>query len=342
MQMFNLLGKPAPQAQPPGPRVLRRPRSAPPAQDIQPIYFYHKDAPYYEFTNFYSHPIRFNGFTYPTAEHLFQAMKFMSTKPALSERIRRLPTPREALELATRHRHEQRADWFQVNTQAMDAVLASKFGHGSQLASILLETGQREIYEDSPVDSFWGIGKDRQGRNELGKALMRRRAQLRSGQSPRLVAAPLPPPATARPVHFFDRHGEYYHLSNQSTYSITYNNKIYPTATHLYHSLKFPDHEDLSEHIRTQPSPESAQSEARRLKEFQQVNWYDAQIGYMELVLSEKFAQHPELKKVLRSTGTRELRYTDPNDYMWGTGKDGTGRNELGQALMRLRANLKP
>jgi ribA/ribD-fused uncharacterized protein len=271
-------------------------------------------------------------------------MKFMSTNPALSERLRQLPTPREALEFAIRHRREQRADWYQVNIEAMDTVLASKFAPESQLAATLLGTGSREIYENSPTDSFWGIGSDGRGRNELGKALMRCRAQLRSGRSPRLaiapLPAPLPEPVKMDPIDFFDKNSNFYHLSNQSSYAITHHGKIYPTAAHLYHALKFAHRVDLLEQIRMQPSPEAAQTLARRLKDSQPANWHEVRVGYMDLVIKEKFAQHPELRKVLKNTGTRELRYVDPDDYWWGIGRDHTGRNELGKALMRLRAKL--
>lgn len=36
--------------------------------------------------------------------------------------------------------------------------------------------------QDSDKDSFWGVGADRKGRNELGKALERLRDRLRTGE----------------------------------------------------------------------------------------------------------------------------------------------------------------
>ncbi|KAG6331540.1 hypothetical protein ID866_7550 [Astraeus odoratus] len=44
---------------------------------------------------------------------------------------------------------------------------------------MLLGTGDAELIEDSPRDYFWGIGADKTGRNELGKALQRLRQELR-------------------------------------------------------------------------------------------------------------------------------------------------------------------
>ncbi|KAL1738775.1 hypothetical protein HDZ31DRAFT_50464 [Schizophyllum fasciatum] len=61
----------------------------------------------------------------------------------------------------------------------------------------------------------------------------------------------------------------------------------------------------------------------------------------MELTLYLKFTQHAELAAELIATGTRELVETSPNNGFWGIGTDGHGRNELGKALMRVRARLR-
>jgi predicted NAD-dependent protein-ADP-ribosyltransferase YbiA (DUF1768 family) len=126
---------------------------------------------------------------------VFQASKFIEHHPHIAEEIRHLPTSREALQAATR---------FDVNVNVMDMVLEAKFTQHAQLYELLLGTGDRELIEASPVrqrkttspsstkknlhlakqiDSFWGWGENRQGRNELGKALMRLRDKLRQSPS---------------------------------------------------------------------------------------------------------------------------------------------------------------
>ena len=82
----------------------------------------------------------------------------------------------------------------------MEEALQLKFTQHEDLKKELLDTDDADLFEaschrsskdklrvfnssshkDSPVDSFWGIGADKQGRNELGKALMRVRSLLRS------------------------------------------------------------------------------------------------------------------------------------------------------------------
>jgi len=169
--------------------------------DTSPIYFYHRGKPFFEFTNFSLHSVEHDGKIYATAEHLFQAFKFMTTDPALAELIRTQPSARSARSEAGFQRAHQRPDWFEVNVEAMDVVLQEKFTQHKDLREKLLETGNRELIEDSPDDVFWGVGRDGQGRNELGKALMRLRERLREYMhcSPRvqLPSVPIGPPIPA-------------------------------------------------------------------------------------------------------------------------------------------------
>ncbi|OSX63771.1 hypothetical protein POSPLADRAFT_1039630 [Postia placenta MAD-698-R-SB12] len=149
------------------------------------ILFYHRGQPYYEFTNFSPHEVVFEGRTYPTAEHLFQAHKFLPIYPQLAERIRELPSSRAALQEATRLSEYRRKDWFDVNITVMDTVLEAKFMRHSYLRRMLLSTGDSVLIENSPIDAFWGVAQDGKGRNELGKALMRLRDKLKHpGETP--------------------------------------------------------------------------------------------------------------------------------------------------------------
>ncbi|KAG6895876.1 hypothetical protein C0992_011836 [Termitomyces sp. T32_za158] len=62
----------------------------------------------------------------------------------------------------------------------MDFVLRLKFEQHDDLREELLGTGFAGLVEDSDKDAFWGIGPDRKGRNELGKALERLRNKFRT------------------------------------------------------------------------------------------------------------------------------------------------------------------
>lgn len=60
----------------------------------------------------------------------------------------------------------------------MESILCAKLKQNPYVYKKLLQTGKRQIVEDSPKDSFWGWGPDREGRNELGKFWMKLRAEL--------------------------------------------------------------------------------------------------------------------------------------------------------------------
>ncbi|KAK7682516.1 hypothetical protein QCA50_014316 [Cerrena zonata] len=156
-----------------------------------PILFYHKHEPHYGFTNFSAHEVVYNGKAYPTSEHLFQSFKFQGFRPKLAEHIRTCSDrPSMAFSEARRFQPEVRSDWKDVNIQAMDKALFLKFTQHMDLYEELLATGNAELVENSDKDAFWGCGADGNGRNELGKALVRLRTSLREkGQS---VFAPNP------------------------------------------------------------------------------------------------------------------------------------------------------
>jgi N-glycosidase YbiA len=54
-----------------------------------------------------------------------------------------------------------------------------------------------------------------------------------------------------------------------------------------------------------------------------------------------KFQIHLEIRQVLLGTGDEEIVENAPNDYYWGCGKDGTGKNQLGLTLMQVRDRLR-
>ena len=149
------------------------------SSDNGPILFYDKGAPYYQFTNFYPAVIILDGLAWPTTEHYFQAQKFIGTP--FIEIVRSLPSPRDAFEFSRRPFVAQwrRSDWEQVKINIMRKALLAKFSQYYDLRKQLLQTGMRTLIEDSPYDSFWGIGRNGQGENHLGKLLMEVRDEIR-------------------------------------------------------------------------------------------------------------------------------------------------------------------
>ena len=55
----------------------------------------------------------------------------------------------------------------------------AKFTQNEKCKKALLSTGDAKLQEDSPTDSYWGIGRDGKGRNMLGVILMKVRHELK-------------------------------------------------------------------------------------------------------------------------------------------------------------------
>lgn len=143
-----------------------------------PVYFYDvHENPYGCFTNFSRDGFELDGDWWPTSEHYFQAQKFVGTSHA--ERIRKLPTPRDAFNTAQSLKHLVRPDWLKVRDDVMRKAVLRKFEFNPGIKAVLLATGDALLVENSPVDNYWGCGADGKGQNRLGQILMEVRAQLR-------------------------------------------------------------------------------------------------------------------------------------------------------------------
>jgi ribA/ribD-fused uncharacterized protein len=130
-------------------------------------------------SNFYRCEVVVNGIKYPTSEHAFQAMKFITTDEKIAERIRLCEKPSDAKELANEFKKVVRRDWKDVSLLIMEKVVTAKFSQNPDLLHKLLDTGTAELIEDNWWnDTFWGVCKG-VGENNLGKILMKVRERLR-------------------------------------------------------------------------------------------------------------------------------------------------------------------
>ena len=125
-------------------------------------------------SNFYWNEIEFEGITYPTNEHFFQAMKTLD----INERhaIANCLTPGRAKRMG--RRVALRPDWEDVKEAVMLEGLCLKFAD-EQLADWLLETGDEELVEGNWwEDTTWGVCNG-VGENKLGKLLMKVRDMIK-------------------------------------------------------------------------------------------------------------------------------------------------------------------
>lgn len=130
----------------------------------------------YEFlSNFYLIDVVYDGLSYPSTEHAFQAKKTLD--PEMREQIRVARTPGESKRLG--RKVLLREDWEDIKFSAMKEILTIKF-ENPIMKNKLLETGHRELIEGNHWgDSVWGVCKGK-GDNHLGKILMEIREEIRN------------------------------------------------------------------------------------------------------------------------------------------------------------------
>lgn len=131
-------------------------------------------------SNFYPSAISDGYTTFPTVEHYFQACKceYMDDYDAIAA----APTPGQAKRLG--RQAVLRDDWEQNKLNVMETALCKKFAI-PKLREQLLATGDAYLVEGNHWhDNFWGdCGcekcKHTHGQNNLGKLLMKIRADIR-------------------------------------------------------------------------------------------------------------------------------------------------------------------
>lgn len=143
------------------------------------IYFYiEREKPYGCFSNFSAHGFLLDELYWTTSEHYFQAQKFVNT-PYL-EKVRQTQTPKDAANMGRNRSLPLRSDWEQVKDEVMRKAVLQKFRSHTDIREILLATEDKVLVENSPIDYYWGCGKDGSGKNKLGQILMEVREVLRN------------------------------------------------------------------------------------------------------------------------------------------------------------------
>lgn len=146
------------------------------------IHFYRaNEKPYGAFSNLYRREIVFEGTSYATSEHAYQAGK--PRKDNVREWILSAPSP--ALVAMAAHGlyiWDVTPNWSKIKFERMRAVLIAKFSQHEDLRELLLSTGDARLVETATVKNSvnleWGEVNGK-GKNMLGVLLMEVRATLR-------------------------------------------------------------------------------------------------------------------------------------------------------------------
>ena len=152
-------------------------------------------------------------------------------------------------------------------------------------------------------------------------------------------------------------------FSNYCLSSIRVQGVLYPSVEHYYQCQKFSSqHAEYRELIRQASTANKAKILARqqtaggyrwrtelnpliekhlRLGVRVRDDWEEQKDAVMFSGLQAKFSQHPQLARLLLSTGDSAIVEKSPRDAYWGCGKDGRGRNKLGYLLINVRSYLR-
>jgi ribA/ribD-fused uncharacterized protein len=140
-------------------------------------------------------------------------------------------------------------------------------------------------------------------------------------------------------VYFYSTREPFGEFSNFSRHGIEMDGKWWPTTEHYFQAQKFED-AAYRERIRNSDSAKQAAELGRSRAMPLRADWEAIKEEVMYRAVRAKFQTHAALKALLLSTGSEEIVENAPEDYYWGCGKDGSGKNRLGYILMRVREEL--
>ena len=140
------------------------------------IFFYEHD--FYVFSNFSSFKLNWKGEIWMTSEHAYHSEKFEDK--GLLEQLRNTNSAHDAMKLAYANKDKYRKDWDEIKLKVMKEILHAKVAQHPYVKKKLLDSGDKELIEDSWRDSYWGWGADKKGNNHLGRLWMEVRDEVRS------------------------------------------------------------------------------------------------------------------------------------------------------------------
>jgi ribA/ribD-fused uncharacterized protein len=130
--------------------------------------------------------------------------------------------------------------------------------------------------------------------------------------------------------------GDFAFLSNFYYTGVVYDGIFYPSSEHAYQAAKSLD---IADRMSVKKSGGPAQAKRRGKEIKKREDWDTVKYSVMEDILRIKFAD-PILKEMLIATEDYELVEGNHwHDYYWGV-CNGTGENNLGKLLMKIRSEL--
>ncbi|KAK5169702.1 uncharacterized protein LTR77_005680 [Saxophila tyrrhenica] len=160
---------------------------------LGPVYFWREfEQPYGFLSQWYESAFEVDGVTYVTAEMWMMVQKAgLFGDEETAQAMMKTTVPSEHQALGRKARGFDRGKWDEHKSRIVEEGNYHKFTKGkesTEMARLLLATGERELVEASPTDRIWGVGfaaanagdnREQWGENRLGKAIMNVRQKLR-------------------------------------------------------------------------------------------------------------------------------------------------------------------
>ena len=137
-------------------------------------------------------------------------------------------------------------------------------------------------------------------------------------------------------IEFYKEFGDLGYLANYSNHGFYKNGIYYKTVEHYYQSEKF-DNQEIKNKIINAETPKEASSIGRDRNNKRKDNFKKIKNQVMLEGLLEKFRQNEDIRNKLLETNDEEIVEKTIDEYYWGIGKDGTGKNVIGHLLMKTR-----
>ena len=126
-----------------------------------------------------------NNIFYKTVEHYYQSEKFDNN--VIKEKIINSNTPKEASNIGRDRKNIRKNNFNSIKNQVMLDGVLEKFRQNKSILYKLIETRNEEIIENTVDEYYWGIGKDKSGKNHFGKILMKARHILKKELIEKLI-----------------------------------------------------------------------------------------------------------------------------------------------------------
>lgn len=142
------------------------------------------------------------------------------------------------------------------------------------------------------------------------------------------------------PIYFYKVNDQYGCFSNFAHYGFDLGGITWRTSEHYFQAQKFKGTQ-YEKIICSLDSPMEAAIMGRNHDLPLRGDWEQVKDDIMRKAVLEKFKQNGEISSILLSTGKEIIVENTIDDYYWGCGKNGNGKNMLGIILMEVREILR-